>query len=192
MDVEKALLLEEIVDRLADLIAHAAMAPNVLVRGRRVGDGAQNTRTSPLLLHGIRRVGAAVDVDLRRLDLGGLPLRRRLQHFALDADAGAGRQVLDLRFVVRQRRLGDDLDVAQAGAVVEFEEAEAALGVAAGADPALQDDVFADGILAPSLGHGCPNHRSISATNGGEPASFRGPIAFRLNCISDMLAEVTL
>ena len=55
-----------------------------------------------------------------------------------------GRELLHFGFVVRQLRVGDDLDVGQAGAVVELEEAEAALGIAARANPALQRDRPAD------------------------------------------------
>ena len=45
---------------------------------------------------------------------------------------------LTTALVVRQLARGDDLHVALAGAVVQLDEAEAALGVAAGADPAAE------------------------------------------------------
>ena len=70
-----------------------------------------------------------------------------------DGHAAAGRELLDLRFVVRQLRVGDDLDVGQARAVVELEEAEAALGVAAGADPAADGRLFADRGGLPGIFH---------------------------------------
>src|SRR5262249_47948043 len=97
----------------------------------------------------------------RRLDLGGLTLGRGLLHGPLDADARAGRQMLDLGLVVGKRCLGEDLDVAKTRAVVEFEEAEPPLAIAARANPARENDVFADGFLAASLGHGCPHHRIL-------------------------------
>src|SRR5579875_3540629 len=59
----------------------------------------------------------------------------------------------DLALVVGQRILGDDLDVALAGAVVDFEEAEAALGIAARTEPALQAHLSANRFDLPRLGH---------------------------------------
>ena len=74
------------------------------------------------------------------MNFGRLPLGRRGFHFALDDDAGPRVQVLDLAFVVGQFAGRDDLDVPLAGAVVEFDEAEPALGIAAGADPAAKHE----------------------------------------------------
>src|SRR5262245_64802240 len=96
------------------------------------------------------------------MDFGGLPLCRRRLDLALDDDAGTGVQVLDDGLVVGQFAGGDDLDVALAGAVVEFEEAEAALGVAAGADPALQRDLAADRLDPARVGDGDLVHCSSS------------------------------
>ena len=95
----------------------------------------------PLLLQGVRgRVGQAVDRDGRGVNFRGLSLAgRRLDH-ARNGDAAAGGKVLDFRLVIRQAALGNHLDVAEARAVVDFQEAEAGLGVAAGADPAVERD----------------------------------------------------
>src|SRR5260370_13891001 len=54
--------------------------------------------------------------------------------------------------VVGQRILGEDLDVAEAGAVVQLDEAEAALGIAPGAHPTLQPHLAADGLHLAGLG----------------------------------------
>ncbi len=53
-------------------------------------------------------------------------------------------QVQDLGLIVRQRRLRDDLDRLEARAVVDLEEREPRLGVAPGAEPALDHDRCAD------------------------------------------------
>ena len=115
-----------------------------------------------LLLQRIRRrVGPAVDGDFLGQHLGRLPLGRRGADHALDGDAATGGELEDLALVVRQRGLGDDLDVAEARAVVEFEEAEAALGIAARAHPALQHAFAADRLRAPRSGHADLFHRRL-------------------------------
>ncbi len=88
------------------------------------------------------------------LDLGGLALAERLAEEAGHGDAAPGGEVFDLRFVVRQRAFGHDLEVAEAGAVVEFQEAEAGLRVAAGADPAGERHFLAEMFGASGLGNG--------------------------------------
>ena len=100
-------------------------------------------------------------LDLARVHLGRLPLGRRRLHLALDDDAGPGVQVLDLALVVGQFARGDDLHVALARAVVELDEAEAALGVAAGADPAAEADLAADGLRGAGVGDGDRVHAAL-------------------------------
>src|SRR5271167_4786537 len=101
----------------------------------------------PLLLErkGLR-VGGAVNGDLAGVHFGSLPLGRRRLDFALNAEAGPGGEVLDGAVVVVELAVGDDLRVAETGAVVDFEEAEAAFGVTARAQPALQQNALADGV----------------------------------------------
>ena len=124
-----------------------------------MGDGAEVLEGRPLLLDRVGfRIAPAVDGELGRLDFGRLPLGGRLEHLAFDADAATDIELFDVGFVVGEIGVGDDLHVAEAGAVVEFDEAEAAFGVAAGADPALQEDLFADAFLKASLCDGCPVH----------------------------------
>ena len=93
------------------------------------------------------------------LEFGGLPLAGRRPQQAGHGDAAPGRKPLDFGFVVGQRRLGDDLEVAEAGAVVEFQEAEAGLRVAAGADPAGERHLLAEMVGASGLGNGESFHR---------------------------------
>ena len=54
----------------------------------------------------------------------------------------------DLGLVVGQRGFGDDLDRIEARAVVNLKKRQAGLGVAPGADPALDDDWGTDVDLA--------------------------------------------
>ena len=60
--------------------------------------------------------------------------------------------MLDLRLVVGQGRLGNDLNVAEARTVIQLEKAEAAFGVAAGPYPAVQLNLSADALAPPRLG----------------------------------------
>ena len=159
VNVEEALFLEELVNRPANLIANAGDGAEGVGARPQMSDGAQELERRALLLNGIRfGIGPAVDRDLRRLHFGGLTFRGRLPHRPLDGDAAAGVELFHIGFVVGQSGLGDDLDIAHAGAVIEFEEAEAPLGIAAGANPTLQKHVFANGIRQTGLGHGCPLH----------------------------------
>ena len=120
-----------------------ATAPNVLVRGRRWAHSRSFSNEWRFLLERIRfGVGPAVDDDLGGVDFGRLLFAAGGFHFAANGDAAAGRELLDFRFVVGEFRVGDDLDIGEAGAVVDFQKAEAAFGIAAGADPALQRDLL--------------------------------------------------
>ena len=154
VDVEEALFLEEIVDRAADAVAHPGDGAEGVGPRPQVGDGAQELEGMLLLLQRIGfRIGPAVDGHAPRLDFGGLALAGRRLDQPLDAHAASGREPLDFRFVVRQRRLGQHLDVAETRAVVEFQEAETGLGIAAGADPALHACFPSNGVRPPRLGH---------------------------------------
>ena len=153
MNVEKALLLKEVVDRAANAIADPCYRSKRVGARPEVGQRSQEFEGMSLLLQRIGlRIGPAVDNDLSRVHFGFLSLRRRLPNFARDGNAATGSQMLDLRLVVGQGRLGDDLNVAEARAIVQLEKAEAALGVAAGPHPAVQLNLSADALGPPRLG----------------------------------------
>jgi len=155
VDIEEALFLEELVDRVAHAIPHPGDGPEGIGARPQMGDRAQELERVALLLQGIGlRVGRAVDGDPRGLHFGGLSLAGRLLDEPFDRHAAPGRELLDFRLIVLQARFGDDLDVAEAGAVVQFDEAETRLGIPPGADPALQDHVAADRIGTPGFGDG--------------------------------------
>ena len=79
---------------------------------------------------------------------------------------------LTTALVVRQFAGRDDLHVALAGAVVEFDEAEAALGVAAGADPALEADLLADGLGLAGVGDAQQFHDGVSLVACGLASTY--------------------
>ena len=96
-----------------------------------------------LLLQRIRfGIGPAVDDDFGASTSVACPLPPEAFTSPSNRDAAAGGEVLHFGFVVGERAVGDDLQVGQRGAVVELEEAEAALGIAAGANPTPDADLF--------------------------------------------------
>jgi len=86
--------------------------------------------------------------DFRRLALAA----RRLYQ-ADHGDAATGRKPFDFGLVIGQLVIGDDLQVAQAGTVVDLQKTEAALRVAAGPDPALHANLTADRFRTASFDH---------------------------------------
>ncbi|KKK62440.1 hypothetical protein LCGC14_3004300 [marine sediment metagenome] len=138
VDVEEPFLLEKLVDRVADTVPHSGNGPESVGARPQVGDGTKKLERMSLLLQRIALdVGQAVDDYLLGLDLGRLPLAGRLFDQSDHADATAGRELFDFRLVVFQFGVGDDLDIVEAGAVVELDEAEAGLAVAARTNPTL-------------------------------------------------------
>jgi len=117
-----------------------------------VGNGAEELERVVLLLQRIALdVGRPVHDHASRLDLCALALAGRLLDQALDGHAAPRREALDVALVVGERGFGEDLDIAQARAVVELEEAETGLRVASRADPALQGHFQADAFRPAGL-----------------------------------------
>ena len=138
------------------------------MRGRRWAIVRRNSNEWPFLLQGIGgHVGRAVDGDGRGVDFGRLALAGRRLYQARDRNAATGRKVFDFRLVVRQAALGDHLHVAEAGAVVDFQETEAGLRVAAGADPAVEDHFAADRFGPPGVGNGDESRTWEAFSRGG-------------------------
>ena len=98
--------------------------------------------------------------DFSRRKLAGAALH--LDEAALGLDAAAGGEAHDLGLVVRERARDDELQRIEARAVGEVHEADARLGVAARAHPALHHDLAVGevgGALA-DVGDGGPvTHR---------------------------------
>ena len=111
-----------------------------------VGDLAKVFEGVPL---GRDRVGVGVVDPADHLDricgqLHGLPLALRRGDRAADRDGTAGGQVDDLVLVVGERRGRDHLEGIEAGSVVNGQEGEPGLRIAARADPALHGRARAD------------------------------------------------
>jgi len=144
-----AQMVREVASKTSDVAGDGTTTATVLAQAIfREGVKTVAAGSSPTALkRGIERavevapvrvgIAPAVDDDLGRLDFGRLPFRGGYQHFAVDGDGAADVELLDLGFVVGQIAVCDDLDVAEARAVVELDEAEAPLGIAACADPAF-------------------------------------------------------
>ena len=133
-------------DRAADAVPHPAMAPKVLVRGRRWAMVRRNSKECASFAAGRPRRRPCRAPHRGGLHFGGLSLAGR----GLDQSGARmlqpGERRLICALVVFQGGLGHDLDIAEAGAVVDFQEAEAGLRVAAHADPALDSDFLPDGF----------------------------------------------
>ena len=112
-------------------------------------DGAQELYTVALLLQGIVRRGRALDRDLGRLKLKRLLGLGREHDLADDDERRADVLGGDLLIVGENVRVHDDLQVAEAGAVVELDEAEG-LEVADGLGPAA--DGHGHAAVMPGVG----------------------------------------
>ena len=111
-----------------------------LVRGRRCATSRRNSKRVRL---GLDRVGVGIvdpadDVDRARLHFERLAFGGRRHDGAGRLDRAPGSEVQNLLFVVRQVLRRDHLHRMERGAVREMDEGEAALRVAPGANPALQ------------------------------------------------------
>ncbi len=122
-----------------------------------MGPLAKLLERMPLLLQGIRLgVGPAVHNHFRRVNFRRLPAAARRLHFAAHRHAAARRELLHFALIVRQLRVGDDLNVGEARAVVELEKAEPTLRIAPRANPTLQRDLTADRV-----GLSCSGNRQL-------------------------------
>ena len=156
VDVEEAALLEELVDRVADAVPHPGDGAEGVGARPQMGDRAQELERVALSSARDRCPTSAMPWTVTAVAWTSVacPLPGEAFTRPVTRDAAAGRKALDLRLVVRQAAFGDHLDVAEAGAVVDFQEAEAGLRVAAGADPAVEDHFAADRFGPAGVGNG--------------------------------------
>ena len=135
VDVGEAAALEELMHREGRSGAHAEGRVEEVRARAEMLDGAQELDAVALLLQGIVRRGRTLDRDLGRLELKRLLGLGREHDLADDDERRADVLGGDLLIVGENVRVHDDLQVAEAGAVVELDEAEG-LEVADGLGPA--------------------------------------------------------
>mgnify|MGYP001646557849 CR=1 FL=1 len=135
VDVGEAAALKELMHREGRGGAHAEGRVEKVRARAEMLDGAQELDAVALLLQGIVRRGRALDRDLGRLELKRLLGLGREHDLADDDERRADVLGGDLLIVGENVRVHDDLQVAEAGAVVELDEAEG-LEVADGLGPA--------------------------------------------------------
>ena len=100
-----------------------------------MSDFAKKFRRMPLLLQRIGIIGGSYDLDLVRNQLPFLSFTLRRDQRAAHNDRRSSCKALHSR-VIGQRVFCDDLQISQAGAVVEFDERKI-LRITTGPNPAL-------------------------------------------------------
>ena len=115
-----------------------------------------------LLLQRVVVADRADDADAVGANLEALARSGRRDEFPFGFDRAAGTQRCDVARVVRERRLGDDLDTGHARAVRDFEERNI-LAVPRGAQPALHDDPTTGRLAREQLGDADGAQRVSSA-----------------------------
>ena len=142
-------------DRIADAVPYPGDRAEGIRPRPQMGDGAEELEGMPFLFQRIGLgIGNAIDEGcFWRGSRWPVPCPAR-PGLRPRRGARADGKLFDFRLVVRQRGLGDDLDVAEAGAVVQFEEAEARLSIAPRTDPTLNNDILADRFGLAGSGNG--------------------------------------
>ena len=124
-----------------------ATAPNVLVRGRRWAHSRSFSNECRFFCSGYVSGSAQPwTITSAACTSVACPCRPRPSLRRATVTLQPGDELLDFALVVRQLRVGDDLDVGQARAVVQLQKAEPALRIAPRANPALQRDLAADRV----------------------------------------------
>ena len=132
--------------------------------GPQVLDGAQVLHAVAFLLEGVLRGGGALHRDGGGLDLQGLLGLRREGHGAGDHQGRAHVLGGDLLIVVQGVGVHDDLQVFEAGAVVQLDEAEG-FHVPDGAGPAHDGDGLAAQAFAAGKNGGDGNAFHMRSLN---------------------------
>ena len=147
VDIDKAPLLEKLVDGVGRHAPHPEGGGEQVGPRTQVLDGPQELHAVALLLQGIVGGGGALYLDFAGLQLQGLLGLGGQHHGAGDDQGGAHVLGGDVLIVFQAAGLHDDLEVLEAGAVVQFHEAEV-LHVPDGAGPAAHGDFLAGQGLA--------------------------------------------
>ena len=147
IDPEVAILVEETVDRLRQAVADTGHCAEQVGARTQVRDFAQEFQRMRFRLDrvGFRIFDAADQFDRCGLDLECLPLALRWRQCAGRDHRAASGQMLDHRFVIRQRGGRDDLDRREARTIAQVDERQSCLGIAACAHPATHRHCVAGG-----------------------------------------------
>ena len=147
LNVDETPALEELVDGVGRHGADAERGGEQVGAGAQMLDGTQELHAVALLLQGVVGGGLALHLDGVGLDLQGLLGLRRQHHRAAD-DKGRAHVLRGDLLVVGQLLGGHDhLQIPEARAVVQLDEAEG-LHVADGLGPAADSDLLtAQGVL---------------------------------------------
>ena len=146
VDIHKAPALEELMHGIGRRAANPEGSGKQIGPGTQMLDGPQEFHAVALFLQGIVGGGPALHGDLGSPQLQGLLGLRRQHHGAPDDQGRA--HVLSRDFLIIMQFIGahDHLQIAEAGAVVELDEAEG-LHIPDGAGPAAHGDLLAAQLL---------------------------------------------
>ena len=146
IDVQKAIFLEELMDRVRDAVANASNCAEGVGSRTKVSPFAKLLHRVTFLLKRIGFwIGPAVDFDFRCEDFCCLAFATGFFDFTNGRDAATSSQAFDVVFVIAKFCGSDDLDVALARAIVDLDKAESGFGVAPCAYPAADFGGIADG-----------------------------------------------
>ena len=142
VDPEKAVVVEEPVDRLRQCVPHARRGCDHVGARPQMRDLAQKFHSVRLRLDrvSIRVLDPANHPDRARLHLERLALGRRRHDRPGRLDRATGGDFQDFIAVIRQRLGRDDLQRMKRRAVGDMQERNAGFGVAPGAHPAFDRD----------------------------------------------------
>ena len=144
VEVVEAVLVEELVDGVGHRVADAVDGAEGVRARAQVGDLAQELERVALLLQGVALgIGRAVDLDPLGLHLDALPRTGRGDQTAVDAQAGARGDGLEL-LLGDLLQVDHHLYVGYARSVVQGDESHVLIA-ALGAHPTFDDDVAVDG-----------------------------------------------
>ncbi len=135
MHVNKTAFLKELVDRKSEPAPDAKDAAEKVGARTQMSDLAQELRGVSLFLQRVTIIGRAHDLDGIGDHLPALSFALRCDERAAHHDGSARDEMLH-RGVIRERIFRDDLQVPQAGAIVQFDEGKI-LRIAPSADPSL-------------------------------------------------------
>ena len=155
---QKIPFLEKLVHRVGEAAAHTKDRAEEIRTRPQVRDLAEELQRVAFFLERVGRISEAEHHHRLRDHLPFLTLALRGHELAADFHRGASVGVKDFGRVVRQLGVGDDLDALEAGTVIELDERKG-FGVAAGADPALEEQGVVgsggvEGVFDESAWHG--------------------------------------